>query len=739
MLTLRDLFPFSEVRPLLEELLAPAPGLTIVAGLDTRPGDFFLPSGRAAIFQTLFEQILAGGKIGRCTIVGADKAAVRIPRKTSRYVSFAGVESPLTYESRVREAILQRVQLLVVDRLDEQSIPWALEAARNGLRVLSQLDTVLSGAGVVRSLLDMGAKTSQLSGLAWILAVQRIPALCANCRYPGSIPEPHRRDKPLRDAPETLAGSYFRAGGCDACHHTGRAGDVGLVDIYRAGGSPAVLPNLPSLFSLQDSVWELAGRGRIHLDDALHYEQDQLRRTFALLAARERVLRETALQEQARRAELQAANRVLEHRTQVLFSLEALSQALIGTTNVYDLGEKVCHQAGELCAADRAVVYFRRSPEQAILLASTGWERATLSSWLDADQIFPPRMPLRAIPFHRCPPGFSIDDEEQKSIRSGLAVPLVAQDQLVGLMIVHSTRKLQFSPGEIALLQTFANQAALALQRAGLVEQLQAKIVQLEAAQAGLAAKERLEHELALARSVQQSMLPHTFPKIPGCRFVAHSEPARQVGGDFYDVIALPDGRLGLVIGDVSDKGMPAALYMAITRSLLRAEAWQTAAPASTLRRLNQLLLELTDPGMFVTLFYGVFDPVSRQIKYARAAHNRPLLLRNGQVSELAGQGMPLGTFPDDMLVLSEEQALLGSGDRLLLYTDGLTDAMSPDEQPFGLERLLSFLPCCAALPPDAILQQLFAAVADFRGPADPFDDMALLIMEIGEGDVCTH
>ncbi len=120
-------------------------------------------------------------------------------------------------------------------------------------------------------------------------------------------------------------------------------------------------------------------------------------------------------------------------------------------------------------------------------------------------------------------------------------MPLTAQDQRVGAMIVHSARKTSFGQAEVALLQTFANQAALAIQRTGLIEQLRAKIAQLEIAQVGLARKERMESELELARQVQQSMLPRTFPQVPGYQFAARNEPARQVGGDFYDVISLGD------------------------------------------------------------------------------------------------------------------------------------------------------------------------------------------------------
>ena len=177
--------------------------------------------------------------------------------------------------------------------------------------------------------------------------------------------------------------------------------------------------------------------------------------------------------------------------------------------------------------------------------------------------------------FNHWPPGVKPrhPDVEGAVLKAGLRIPLIAQGQPVGAMIVHTTSHSHFHPGAIALMQTFANQAAIAIQRAGLIENLQEKITQLEAAQDGLAQKERMVRELELAREVQQAVLPHTFPEIPGYHFAAHNQPARQVGGDFYDVIDLGAGRFGLVVADVSDKGMPAAVYMALTRSLMVAEA----------------------------------------------------------------------------------------------------------------------------------------------------------------------
>ena len=320
-----------------------------------------------------------------------------------------------------------------------------------------------------------------------------------------------------------------------------------------------------------------------------------------------------------------------------------------------------------------------------------------------------------------------------------MRVPLVAQDRPVGLMIVHTSRKARFSPGEVALLQTFANHAALAIQRAGLVESLQDKITQLQAAQAELVQKERLEREMELARQVQQSVLPRVFPQVSGCTFAARNQPARQVGGDFYDVIALDADHVGLVIGDVSGKGMPAALYMALTRSLLLAQVrretgaglFEARSPQAVLTSVHQILRQLGEPGMFVTVFYGVVDARARHLTYARAGHDRPLLLRGGRAQALVGEGTVLG-FPDlDDLRLSEEQVRLRPGDRLVMYTDGLTDSFGPDGEAYGITRLTSLLQSCADLAPAELCREAFTKLAAYQGAGEQFDDMTILVMEI--------
>jgi sigma-B regulation protein RsbU (phosphoserine phosphatase) len=303
-------------------------------------------------------------------------------------------------------------------------------------------------------------------------------------------------------------------------------------------------------------------------------------------------------------------------------------------------------------------------------------------------------------------------------------------------MIVHATKQGGFSPGAVSLLQTFAHQAALAIQRAGLFEQLYDKIAQLEAAQAGLAQKERMERELELAREVQQSVLPRVFPAVPGYAFAARNEPAHQVGGDFYDVVQLDGDGFGLVIADVSDKGMPAALYMALTRSLILAEARRERSPRAVLCNVNRLLLELGKADRFVTVFYGVVDVRTRRLTFARAGHDYPLLLREGTVRPLRGRGAFLGFLDQDELGLTQETVDLSPGDRLVLYTDGLTDVCSPGGELLGLDRLCQLLQGCAEGGPSELCDAVFAGVSDYQASVEQFDDMTMLVVQVGKEGV---
>ena len=312
-----------------------------------------------------------------------------------------------------------------------------------------------------------------------------------------------------------------------------------------------------------------------------------------------------------------------------------------------------------------------------------------------------------------------------------MRVPLISQGQHLGAIILHSTQKLCFTPGEAALLDAFAHQAAIAIQRGGLVDELRSRLQELEAAQAELVQKERLEHELELAKQVQQSVLPRHFPNYPGYTFAAANLPARQVGGDFYDVIRLDKAHFGMLIADVSDKGMPAALYMALTRSLILAEAHRSKSPKTVLENVHRLLLELGQTDMFVSVFYAVIETQTGDMRYTRAGHERPLLACAGQISPLAGNRTVLGILGPDDLHLEEHSINLQAGDRLILFTDGILDTSNPEDEFFGMDRFTSLLVASKDLPANQVCQQLFTVLEAYQQTSPHFDDRTLLIVDV--------
>jgi sigma-B regulation protein RsbU (phosphoserine phosphatase) len=262
-------------------------------------------------------------------------------------------------------------------------------------------------------------------------------------------------------------------------------------------------------------------------------------------------------------------------------------------------------------------------------------------------------------------------------------------------------------------------------------EELARAYRELQAAQAALVEKERLEHELELARDLQQSILPKVFPRLPGFSCAARNRPARMVGGDFYDAIPLSADRVGLVIADVSGKGMAAALYMALARSLIRAEAHRSASPRQVLLRFHRLLLEMGHAEMFITVFYGILDPQNRTLCYARAGHDYPLLLRpaTGECLRLESPGMLLGYEED--VHLSEMTLELQPGDALVLYSDGITDVRSPADETIGAARLRELVATADRPTAEGLCDRIMDYATAFQGTAGQYDDMTLLIAQV--------
>src|SRR5579871_189619 len=298
-----------------------------------------------------------------------------------------------------------------------------------------------------------------------------------------------------------------------------------------------------------------------------------------------------------------------------------------------------------------------------------------------------------------------------------LVVPLVANGELVGLLNVGRRLSDQdYSADDRRLLETLAAQAAPAVRVGQLVREQQAEI----------RARDRLEQELAVAQLIQQNFLPKELPALEGWDLAAFYRPARAVGGDFYDFIELGDGRIGLVIGDVTDKGVPAAMVMAATRSVMRASAQRLAEPGAVLARVNDSLVPDIPENMFVTCFYGVLNPRTGHLRYANAGHNLPLVHARGESSELRATGMPLGLMPG--MRYEEREATLDPHACVLLYSDGLVEAHDARRDMFGNQRAESVL----AQPGDAaaVIERLLAALDGYTDPeAEQEDDITLVVL----------
>ncbi|MDP9364028.1 MAG: SpoIIE family protein phosphatase [Chloroflexota bacterium] len=258
-----------------------------------------------------------------------------------------------------------------------------------------------------------------------------------------------------------------------------------------------------------------------------------------------------------------------------------------------------------------------------------------------------------------------------------LVVPLVSQGELIGLLNLGRRRSGQaYSGDDRALLNSLVAQAAPAVRVAQMVREQHAEAQ----------AREGIEQELRVARLIQQTLLPRAVPELPGWRLAAYYRPARAVGGDYYDFLDLPHGRLGLIIADVTDKGVPAALVMATTRSVLRAAAQRLNSPAQVLERANELLCPDMPPNMFVTCLYAILDPASGRLSYANAGHLLPYRRHEGVVTELRATGVPLGLMPE--MHYEERDLVLAPGESVLFYSDGLVEAHNPRREMLGFPRL---------------------------------------------------
>ena len=318
-----------------------------------------------------------------------------------------------------------------------------------------------------------------------------------------------------------------------------------------------------------------------------------------------------------------------------------------------------------------------------------------------------------------------LDSPAVRSLREAgvsLVVPLVSQGELIGTLNLGPRLSEQdYSTDDRRLLTTLAAQAAPAIRVAQLVRE-QAH----EAAE-----RERLEQEMRVATLIQQQFLPRQLPDLPQWQIAAYYGPARAVGGDFYDFIEMRDGRIGIAVGDVTDKGVPAALVMARTHSVLRAEASRSDSPGEILARANALLEPEMPARMFVTCLFAILEPETGRIVMANAGHNLPYIRTDDGVVELRATGMPLGLMPG--IRYEETEGVIAPGSNVLLYSDGLVEAHDPNQEMYGFPRLRAEMAVDDS--GSELLDRLLDTLHRFTGPDwEQEDDITLVTLRRASG-----
>jgi serine phosphatase RsbU (regulator of sigma subunit) len=318
--------------------------------------------------------------------------------------------------------------------------------------------------------------------------------------------------------------------------------------------------------------------------------------------------------------------------------------------------------------------------------------------------------------------------DAMKASQIKVVVPLVSQGELIGLLNLGPRLSQQeYSADDRKLLNDLATQTAPAVQVAQLVRQQQRQAQE----------RERIEQELRVARLIQQTLLPKEVPDLEGYKLAAYYQPAREVGGDFYDFLKLDDEHLGLVVGDVTDKGVPAAIVMATTRTMLRASAQRLDSPGEVLKRVNDVIVRDIPPNMFITCLYAILNLKSGLLRYANAGHDLPYRRRRrrsseaGGAEELRATGMPLGLLPG--MSYEEKEIVLDRGDSVLFYSDGLVEAHDPERKMFGFPRLQGLVGAHRSDGP-AMVNFLLSELARFTGEEwEQEDDITLVTLDRSE------
>ena len=314
-------------------------------------------------------------------------------------------------------------------------------------------------------------------------------------------------------------------------------------------------------------------------------------------------------------------------------------------------------------------------------------------------------------------------DDESLKIRSFMVVPLIFRGQLSGVLAVaNPISGRAFTDTEFSLAKSLGEQCALALQNAEAVS--------------AMLMRNKLEFDLRLASSIQRYLLPENLPQTDSLEFAVKYLPQQLIGGDFYDFFKLPHGKIGVVIGDVSGKGIPAAILMALCQTKLRYIAMSGKSPAQTLCLLNSEMVHAMRSDMFITIIYLVIDPKSGEARFARAGHEPPLLARadsDEAAQPLKSSGMALGMVSEELFdeVMEDASFKMNSGDVLVLYTDGLTEAANPEGGEFTAKKLAQTISTLRSRNANDLNDEIIKSVESFMGPGNKYgDDLTLLTVK---------
>jgi sigma-B regulation protein RsbU (phosphoserine phosphatase) len=309
--------------------------------------------------------------------------------------------------------------------------------------------------------------------------------------------------------------------------------------------------------------------------------------------------------------------------------------------------------------------------------------------------------------------------EGNPETRSELAVPLIYKDKVIGVLDLEHTRRGFFTDDHRRTMMTLAAQVAIAIENARLYEEIARQ-------------ERRLERDLALARELQMRLLPQTLPKLEHLELAAKFTPARAIGGDLYDFIPYSLSRLGIVIGDVSGKGAPAAIYAALVSGILRSHAPIEPGPAEMLSAVNLSLAERRIEAQFVSLIYAVWDDANRTLLVANSGLPRPILVRDGKNTVIEATGLPLGLFDDASY--DEFSFEMKPGDMFVFFSDGMLDARNRRGDLFGRGRMERIIAECSGRSADCVVDSLFRAVAEHSAGVETFDDQTVVAIKVKDG-----